>query len=35
MQLGLGVSSEFVFVMQGVILYLMAFRLVGGTERAV
>ena len=32
-QLGLGVSSEFVFVMQGVILYLMAFRLVGGMER--
>ena len=34
MQLGQGVSSEFVFVMQGVVLYLMAFRLVGGRETA-
>lgn len=32
MQLGLGVSSNFVFVMQGVVLYLMAFRLVGGRD---
>jgi simple sugar transport system permease protein len=29
MQLQLGVSSDFVFVMQGVVLFLMAFNLVG------
>lgn len=29
MQLGLGVSSDFVFVMQGLVLFLMTFRLVG------
>ena len=30
MQLQLGVSSDFVFVMQGVVLFLMAFGLLGG-----
>jgi ABC-type uncharacterized transport system permease subunit len=29
MQLGLGVSPDFVFVMQGLVLFLMTFRLVG------
>jgi simple sugar transport system permease protein len=29
LQLGLGVSSDFVFVMQGLVLFLMTFRLVG------
>jgi simple sugar transport system permease protein len=33
MQLGLGVSSDFVFVMQGLVLFLMTFRLVGGATR--
>jgi simple sugar transport system permease protein len=33
MQLGLGVSSDFVFIMQGLVLYLMTFRLVGGAHR--
>ena len=33
MQLGVGVSSDFVFVMQGLVLYLMSFRLVGQQER--
>jgi simple sugar transport system permease protein len=34
MQLGLGVSSDFVFVMQGLVLFLMTFRLVGGRSGA-
>ena len=29
MQLGVGVSADFVFVMQGLVLFLMAFRLTG------
>jgi ABC-type uncharacterized transport system permease subunit len=29
MQLDLGVSSDFVFVMQGIVLFLMAFGLLG------
>jgi general nucleoside transport system permease protein len=33
MQLGVGVSSDFVFVMQGLVLFLMSFRLVGQRER--
>lgn len=33
MQLGVGISADFVFVMQGLVLYLMAFR--GGTGREV
>jgi simple sugar transport system permease protein len=33
MQLGLGVSADFVFVMQGLVLFLMTFRLVGGAQR--
>ena len=31
MQLGVGISADFVFVMQGLVLYLMAFR--GGAGR--
>ena len=33
MQLGVGISSDFVFVIQGLALFLMSFRLVGGTSR--
>jgi simple sugar transport system permease protein len=33
MQLGLGVSSDFVFVMQGLVLFLMTFAIARGRER--
>lgn len=33
MQLGLGVSSDFVVVLQGLVLFLMTFRLVGAERR--
>lgn len=33
MQLGVGVSSDFVFVMQGLVLFLMSFHLMGRRER--
>lgn len=33
MQLGLGVSPDFVFVMQGLVLYLMTFRLLRAEQR--
>ena len=33
MQLGLGVSSDFVFVMQGLVLFLMSFHLARGAPR--
>jgi simple sugar transport system permease protein len=33
MQLGVGVSSDFVFVMQGSVLFLMSFRLAGRDVR--
>ena len=33
MQLGLGVSSDFVFVMQGLVLFLMSFHLARGQRR--
>ena len=32
MQLGLGVSSDFVFVMQGLVLFLMTFAIARGRD---